>query len=84
MDYELLHFWFNFMKDNRHLIDDSKSISSNYPEFREHRHDQSVFNMLVKSRNIGTILKDETYWADSEGGWNTHKHYPIHAKRDRN
>ena len=81
---QLVQDWFNFMKDNVHLIDDSSSILSNYPEFRGHRHDQSVFNMLVKSRKLGITLKDETYWDESEGGWNNYKHFPIHAKRDRN
>lgn len=81
---KLIHKWFNFMKENIHLIDDSPSVSLNYPSFREHRHDQSVFNMFIKSEKIGISLKDETYWADSDGGWNNYKHYPIHAKRDRN
>ena len=29
-------------------IDDSPSVSSNHPEFNEHRHDQSVFSILIK------------------------------------
>jgi hypothetical protein len=81
---QLVQDWFTFMKENFNLINDSPSKLSNYPEFREHRHDQSVFNMLVKSRKIGITLKDETYWGESLGGWDNYKYYPIHAKRDRN
>jgi hypothetical protein len=81
---QLVQDWLSFMKENPNLINDSPSMTPNYPEFREHRHDQSVFNMLVKGRKLGITIKDETYWGDSEGGWNRYKHYPIHAKRDRN
>jgi hypothetical protein len=35
-----------------HLIDDSPSIIPNHPSFREHRHDQSIFNMFVKKLNL--------------------------------
>ncbi len=35
-----------------HLIDDSPSIIPNHPSFREHRHDQSIFNMLVKKLKL--------------------------------
>ncbi len=35
-----------------HLIDDSPSIIRNHFSFREHRHDQSIFNMLVKKLKL--------------------------------
>jgi len=41
-------------------IDDSKSSIENYPEFKDHRHDQSVFSLLRKRAGFHTI-KDETY-----------------------
>lgn len=34
------------------LIDDSESISPNHPEFREHRHDQSILTTLCYRDNI--------------------------------
>lgn len=37
---------------NYHLIDDSPSIEPNFDNFIEHRHDQSIFNMLVKKLNL--------------------------------
>ena len=35
-----------------HLLDDSKSINSNYTTFREHRHDQSIFSLLTKKYEL--------------------------------
>ena len=35
-----------------HFIDDSPSISENCREFREHRHDQSIFSLLAKKYHI--------------------------------
>lgn len=34
------------------FIDDSKSVSENHPEFREHRHDQAVLTCLAYKENI--------------------------------
>jgi hypothetical protein len=73
--------WYELMQ-SYHNIDDS--ASSNHTEvsgFREHRHDQSCFSLLVKSKKIGLILPDETWWSD---GFDKHKNFPIHARRDRN
>lgn len=38
---------------NYHLIDDTPSITPNLDCFIEHRHDQSIFSLLVKKYNIG-------------------------------
>jgi hypothetical protein len=35
-----------------HNIDDSPSISANFRTFAEHRHDQSIFSLLIKKNNI--------------------------------
>jgi len=39
---------------NYNLIDDSKSISPNLPNFNEHRHDQSVFTLLLRKYNLNS------------------------------
>jgi hypothetical protein len=33
---------------NYHLIDDTNSITDNDSEFVDHRHDQSIFSLLIK------------------------------------
>jgi hypothetical protein len=45
----------NFIKDwyklacNYHLIDDSLSKEENHQYFKDHRHDQSIFSLLLKT-----------------------------------
>ena len=41
--------WINFAQDERILTDiDSKCNFENYPNFKDHRHDQSIFSLLSK------------------------------------
>jgi hypothetical protein len=43
----LVNEWVELSSD-LHLIDDSPSIIPNHPEFIEHRHDQSIWSLLLK------------------------------------
>ena len=43
--------WYELSCDY-HLIDNSPSILKNHIEFREHRHDQSIFSLLYKKHNM--------------------------------
>lgn len=47
----LVKEWYN-ISCNYHLIDDSPSIEPNTESFKEHRHDQSIFSLLVKKYDI--------------------------------
>lgn len=69
--------WRFFMEENMHWRDDSPSISPNDPSFQEHRHDQSIYSILLKQYG-GVILEDETWWPDN---WESCTHFPIHARR---
>ena len=60
---------------NYHLLNDEKSISKNYDEFIEHRHDQSIFSIIRKKFNT-YYIKDETYPTGI-------LKYPIWASRRR-
>jgi hypothetical protein len=61
------------------LIDDSPSISPNSPEFKDNRHDQSIWSILRKQYG-SLILSDETYFLDwSRDG----SIYPFWATRKR-
>jgi hypothetical protein len=45
--------WYDIsISDNYHNINDSQSIEKNYNEFIEHRHDQSIFSLLLKKYKI--------------------------------
>lgn len=49
----LIDEWYSICcEKDYHYIDDSPSIEPNYPSFKEHRHDQSVFSLLLKKHNI--------------------------------
>lgn len=68
--------------DDIHLIDDSPSIRPNYPEFVEHRHDQSVFSILCKLHGAVALPGNETWPANNSRQWGTMSSYPIWDKRD--
>ena len=67
--------------ENDHFyITDVPSQEPNHEEFKEHRHDQSIFSLMSKKYKFCSI-PDETYWAPA---WNVAgKDYPIWATRNR-
>lgn len=72
---EFIQEWLDtVVSNNYHLVDDTPSVAPNDETFKEHRHDQSVFSVLLKLRRPDAILlSDETYHFTPE--------YPIHASR---
>jgi hypothetical protein len=48
---QLVNEWYTLACDY-HNIDDSPSIIPNFPSFREHRHDQSIFSLLTKKYDL--------------------------------
>ena len=61
------------------IVDDSPSPAGEHPEFRAHRHDQSIFTLLAHARGLQAI-PDETWWPDQ---WQARRAFPIHARRWR-
>lgn len=57
--------WLNLCK-KIHLLTDEDSISKNYPDFKEHRHDQSLLSLLVYKEDI-MYLPDITQWCYEHG-----------------
>ena len=68
---DFVNKWISVWYNNIRLLDDSPSISPNFEDFKEHRHDQSVFSILCKINNVPVIASYET-WPP----------YPIAAARD--
>lgn len=61
------------------IINDEILSEHEYPEFIEHRRDQSIYSLLVKK--YGSIqLPDETFFFPD---WSTGRNYPIWATRIR-
>lgn len=52
---EFIDNWLDVMTNHFHLCTDEKSLTPNHPNFKENRHDQSVFSMLSKIYGIETI-----------------------------
>ena len=71
--------WRDIVTCDYRFVADYPSGVPNHPSFREHRHDQSVYSILVKKRQCVSI-PDETWWAPD---WDGHRQYPIHARRRR-
>lgn len=75
---DLVREWERRMGDLT-IVDDSPSPGGEHPEFKAHRHDQSVFSLLAYEREIQTI-PDETWWHPV---WDERRDFPIHARRWR-
>jgi len=80
---ENLEFCRNWLQtctqDNYRLLKDENS-GSNYPEYQEHRHDQSIFSCMYKEQNR-KVLNDQTWFAPNwrkEGSG-----FPIWTIRNR-
>lgn len=55
----LMDKWFDVCMNHFDLITDKASIIPNFPDFRENRHDQSVFSILTKQHNALTLPPEE-------------------------
>lgn len=70
------------IEDSYKFVDDTDSEIENSEIFVDHRHDQSIFSLLVKKYNRFYGLDDETYWPKQE--WKEKSvNYPIWATRNR-
>jgi hypothetical protein len=49
---------------NYSLVNDAASTSPNPPSFKEHRHDQSILSLLLRTAPMPCILPDESYHSD--------------------
>jgi hypothetical protein len=49
---KLINEWYDICSNNYNFIDDTPSKEENFPDFEQHRHDQSVFSLLTKKYSI--------------------------------
>lgn len=57
---EFIKKWLDICQ-NKHLIDDTKSNTENYSDFKEHRHDQALYSLLVYKEDI-MYVPDISQW----------------------
>ncbi|MDR2097992.1 MAG: hypothetical protein LBP37_05675 [Spirochaetaceae bacterium] len=72
---EVIQKWMQVFYDNFALADDTPSLSPNFPEFIENRHDQSIWSILVKLNGVTRLSHSEQCEVDEK--------YPIWALRDK-
>lgn len=56
----IIEDWLSFCKKPE-LIRDNKNLGKNYPGFRSHRHDQSIWSLICKKHKV-KVLPDPTHW----------------------
>lgn len=73
--------WLSVFENNFHLVDDSPSGYKNSKEFKENRHDQSIFSLLLKTSSLKPVVISAS---ESEHfRWSRLRKFPILAKRDK-
>ena len=65
------------------LCDDTPARSLNLPNFRENRHDQSIFSILGLKRGIFSLSTLEYDPMNGGDDWSCMLNYPIWAKHDK-
>ncbi|MEM7462549.1 MAG: hypothetical protein AAF362_07690 [Pseudomonadota bacterium] len=81
---EFMNSWKDVYFRDMSLVDNSKSITPNCPEFKKHRHDQSVFSLLCAKMGATTVSYFEIGVMNAtEEKWKKMWRYPVHARRDR-
>lgn len=77
---QLVDTWYNICQEqNYRYLTDEPSIVPNHTAFREHRHDQSILSLLLKTAGIQPIL-DETWFHPN---WHSNGiNFPIWATRN--
>ena len=78
---ELVREWLGLVQDAQ-LVTDKPNLGGlpNFPTFREHRHDQSIFSLLCKRRGI---KPHRLPWRPPEAEY-PHSEYPVFAWRGMN
>lgn len=78
---EFFQKWLKICQSEQ-LLTDYPSISKNYPDFKEHRHDQALYSLLVYKENI-MYVPDISQWC-FEFGYNIESRQIIEHHRNKN
>lgn len=71
---QIIAEWLDIFKNHWNLIDDSPSRTPNHKDFRENRHDQSIWSLINKKHGLKNF---DDYYSDREA-------YGILDSRERN
>lgn len=62
---KMVDLWYDTVEKNPDLFTDDMNNAIQHPEFVAHRHDQSIWSVLLKTHGA-EIIPDETYYEDFE------------------
>ena len=80
----IIDSWIKYSEiDN--LINDDYSKLKNNNNFKEHRHDQSIFSIICKKAEVFSLSASECEWGEKESKrtWEHLNEFPIQAKRNK-
>ena len=80
---KLIEEYYSVASNNYNLLDDSPSVAKNHESFIEHRHDQSIFNMLIKKYNLLNYDMEPSYWGTNPSNYKLGFNYPIWSCRNK-
>ena len=63
---EIIYEWYYISHNHYDLLTDNPSISSDFPEFEENRHDQNVLDLLSIKYNADRLSFGEVYRLDED------------------
>lgn len=78
---QMISEWIKVNKREKELVTDKKSEVPNKKGFKEHRHDQSSFSILVKKIKHIEISYNETHQRNNN--WDCLNDFPIQARRQK-
>lgn len=63
---DFVNEWLNYAQDDKIITDlDNQCGLPNYPKFQDHRHDQSIFSLLIKKYNL-EVYRDPSQYGNNE------------------
>lgn len=74
---KFLEEFYKCLEEDKFLITDTYNSQEACQEFKDHRHDQSMFSLLHKCMKYSDPIKDHTY----SSNWTDNLHVPITATR---
>jgi hypothetical protein len=80
---EFLKEWQRYLRDPRIVTDENNMYGINFPEFKDHRHDQSVLTILCTKYNY-KLFRDPTQWGNEEKDKFINSPYPQLFYHHRN
>lgn len=75
----IAHEWLRAAQAPGAINDEPSVLLPNPPGFNDHRHDQSIFTLIIRRENVTTVLKDLSYPEETAKRFKS----PVFAARSR-